>query len=603
MDDEDKPAYSIYVEFVNKTDKKMISDFFAGEFHLTDNQHFFKNGKNCTADLLIMDAVSANSKVNKIKKLKERNAPSFLPLLVLAGKMENQLSAQLWNTSDDVLQVPVSKEILKTRVHALLATRSYSKSLENKKRKLEESNTILSMYYNAIDAVTSGIVITDPLKEDHPVIFFNRAFQELTGYERDEILGRNCRFLQNDDRNQEPLKKLREHIDRGEPVKVVLRNYRKDGSMFWNELKISPVKDKQGEIEFFVGIQNNVTELVETQKKLRMARNQWQSIVSQSPDMIQVSVNGIIRFLNQKGAEIFGAKSPKEIVGKQVVDMFEPESRELLETRMNTLENGGEVPPHIYCLRSLDGKIKYIKVQSLPVTYEGEQALQTVGQDITEIIQSNKELEKAVTQKQNLLQEVHHRVKNNLAMINGLIELQLIENEDIEIADALKGTQSRILSIAKVHELLYQQDNLKEIDFREYLQELTNTISHLFSGEGQVISFDLELAHVKLSLSQAVSSGLLFNELISNSIKHANSNKKNIKVTIDIKTDSDQVYINYQDNGTGLKSPKMLEEDGNFGMMIIRTLMKQLEANWEYIPGDGFNLGFQFNKKAYQGFI
>ncbi|MCC5906807.1 MAG: PAS domain S-box protein [Balneolaceae bacterium] len=603
MDDEVKPVFSIYVEFVNKTDKKMVSDFFADEFHLTDNQQFFKNGKNCTADILIMDAVSATSKVNKIKKLKERYAPSFIPLLVLAGKKENQLTAQLWNISDDVLQIPVSKEILKARVHALLATRSYSRSLEIKKRKLEESNSTLSMYYNAIEAVTSGIVITDPLKEDNPVIFFNRAFQELTGYEKDEILGRNCRFLQNDDHNQEPVKKLREHIDRGEPVKVVLRNYRKDGSMFWNELKISPVKDKQGEIEFFVGIQNNVTELVETQKKLTMARNQWQSIVSQSPDMIQVSVNGIIRFLNQKGAEIYGAQSPKEIVGKKVVDMFEPESRQLLEIRMNTLENGGEVPPHIYSLRSLDGKAKYIKVQSLPVTYKGEQALQTVGQDITEIIQSNKELVKTVTQKQNLLQEVHHRVKNNLAMINGLIELQLIENEDNEIANALKGTQSRILSIAKVHELLYQQDNLKEIDFREYLQELTSTISNLFSNEGQVIAFDLELAHVKISLSQAVSSGLLFNELISNSIKHASRNKQNIKIAIDIKVYGDQVYINYKDNGAGLKSPKMLEEEGNFGMMIIRTLMKQLEANWEYIPGDGFNLGFQFNKRAYQGFI
>ena len=603
MDDEVKPAYTIYVEFVNKTDKKMVSDFFGDEFHLTDNQQFFKNGKNCTADLLIMDAVSANSKVNKIKKLKERNAPFFLPLLVLAGKKENQLSVQLWNTSDDVLQIPVSKKILKARVQALLATRSYSKSLEKKKRKLEESNSTLSMYYNAIDAVTSGIVITDPLREDHPIIFFNRAFQELTGYKKDEILGRNCRFLQNDDRNQEPVIKLREHINRGEPVKVVLRNYRKDGSMFWNELKISPVKDKQGKIEFFVGIQNNVTELVETQEKLRMARNQWQSIVSQSPDMIQVSVNGIIRFLNQKGAEIYGAQSPKDIVGKQVVDMFEPENRQLLQTRMNILENGGKVPPHIYSLRSLDGKTKYIKVQSLPVTYEGEQALQTVGQDITEVIQSNKELEKTVTQKQNLLQEVHHRVKNNLAMINGLIELQLIENEDNKIADALKGTQSRILSIAKVHELLYQQDNLKEIDFREYLQELTSTISNLFSREKQVISFDLELANVKISLSQAVSSGLLFNELISNSIKHANSNTKNIKITIDIKIDGDQVYIYYMDNGTGLKSPKVLEEEGNFGMMIIRTLMKQLEADWQYIPGDGFNLGIQFNKKAYQGFI
>ncbi len=600
MIDTTKENHTIYIDLSKKADRDIIFSFFGDQFKLTDKPDALKNG---SVDMIIMDAISANANAAGIKTLKESVAPDFLPLLVLVGKDLNQLSRKMWDVSDDVLQIPVSKEIFKARMQALLTTRAYSRSLVEKRRKLEQSNSTLRMYFNAVEAVTSGIVITDPKKEDNPIIFCNRAFQEMTGYAEHEILGQNCRFLQNDDRNQEPLKRIREHIEREEPAKEIIRNYRKDGTMFWNELKVSPVRDKQGAVEFFVGIQNNITELVETQEKLRATRNQWQSIVTQSPDMIQISADGIIRFLNPKGAEIYGVKSPEEIIGKQVVDLFDAECREMLDERMQTLKQGGEVPPQIYSLWSHDGKRKYIKMQSVPVIYEGEWALQTVGQDITGIIRSNQELEKTVAEKQRLLQEVHHRVKNNLAVINGLIELQLIGVEVPETVKALRGAQSRILSISKVHELLYQQDSLKEIDFGQYMQELTDSIIHFISGEGQIVEFGLELVPLKLSLSQAVSCGLLFNELISNSIKHGSKKGRKLKIDISLMAERDQVHIHYRDDGRGLQNPKVLEEEGNFGMSIIRTLMKQIGADWQYKSGRGFDLSVQFIKQGYQGFI
>ncbi len=111
----------------------------------------------------------------------------------------------------------------------------------------------------ALDECRSGILITDPRQNDNPIVYCNRAFKQLTGYRPDEVIGKNCRFLQANDRSQPGLDELRTAIAKGEPCCVVLRNYRKDGSLFWNELSISPVRDERGELIHFIGIQRDVS--------------------------------------------------------------------------------------------------------------------------------------------------------------------------------------------------------------------------------------------------------------------------------------------------------------------------------------------------------
>ncbi len=120
--------------------------------------------------------------------------------------------------------------------------------------------TDLTLLAKAVGAAASSVIITDKRLPDHPIIFCNAAFEKLTGYDCEEIIGRNCRFLQGNDRDQKAIDEVREAINKGENCTVALRNYRKDGTPFWNELVLSPVKEDDGTITHFIGIQKDITD-------------------------------------------------------------------------------------------------------------------------------------------------------------------------------------------------------------------------------------------------------------------------------------------------------------------------------------------------------
>lgn len=119
----------------------------------------------------------------------------------------------------------------------------------------------------AIQASNDGIVISEQEGDDHILIYVNPAFERLTGYAADEILYQDCRFLQGDDREQGGIDVIRKALVQGQAVRTVLRNYRKDGSMFWNELSITPVFDEASELTYYIGIQKEVTRQVELEQE------------------------------------------------------------------------------------------------------------------------------------------------------------------------------------------------------------------------------------------------------------------------------------------------------------------------------------------------
>jgi PAS domain S-box-containing protein len=138
-------------------------------------------------------------------------------------------------------------------------------------KNMEDQWRLLSV---AIDAANNCICITDPNQEDNPLIYVNRGFENLTGYSRDEVIGRNCRFLQSDDRDQPSIRELRTAIREGHDARVLLRNYRKDGSMFWNELYLSAIYNDEGKVMYFTGVQNDVTQRVNHEINLQKAIEQ-----------------------------------------------------------------------------------------------------------------------------------------------------------------------------------------------------------------------------------------------------------------------------------------------------------------------------------------
>jgi len=127
----------------------------------------------------------------------------------------------------------------------------------------------LALYLKALNSANSGIIITDNTQPDNPIIYCNKAFETISGYDHNEIIGHNCRFLQSQDRAQPERDILKECIETGKECRVEIRNYRKNGKLFWNELYVSPVQNEAGEVTHFIGVQNDITDRKKAEYDLR----------------------------------------------------------------------------------------------------------------------------------------------------------------------------------------------------------------------------------------------------------------------------------------------------------------------------------------------
>ena len=133
----------------------------------------------------------------------------------------------------------------------------------------KDNGVIPHVLTQILDTCVNGVTLSDPDIEDSPIVYANKAFEDMCGYKQDEIIGRNCRFLQGGDRDQPELERLRAAIKKGEAVEVTLRNYRKNGELFHNRLVVKPLFDDRGNVVYFLGVQYDITEQVGAQQEIK----------------------------------------------------------------------------------------------------------------------------------------------------------------------------------------------------------------------------------------------------------------------------------------------------------------------------------------------
>src|SRR6185503_17729099 len=188
------------------------------------------------------------------------------PVIMISGTLSDDEAV-------DCLKAGATDYVLKQRLQRLApaASRAIREAKEKRGRRKTEAD--LRLKDLAIDAATNAIFIVDARAPGHPIVHVNRAFEKMTGYGAEESIGRNSRFLQGPDRDQPELEHLRLAIEKGTEASALLRNYRKDGTLFWNNVQISPVRDESGEITHYVGVQSDVTELKNYQIELEYRAN------------------------------------------------------------------------------------------------------------------------------------------------------------------------------------------------------------------------------------------------------------------------------------------------------------------------------------------
>jgi PAS domain S-box-containing protein len=193
------------------------------------------------------------------------------------------------------------------------------------RKRAEEALRLRDM---AVAASSNGIVITDPSQPDNPITYVNPAFERISGYSAQEVLGRNCRLLQGTDREQPALADLRAALQEGRGCQAVIRNYKKNGTLFWNQLSISPVRDEEGHLVSFVGVQNDVTERRRAEEALRDSEERYRALYEDNPSMyFTLDEKGTVLSVNHFGSRQLGY-APEELIGHPVLEIFHEEDRQ-----------------------------------------------------------------------------------------------------------------------------------------------------------------------------------------------------------------------------------------------------------------------------------
>lgn len=204
-------------------------------------------------------------------------------------------------------------------------------------------------------------------------------------------------------------------------------------------------------------------------------------------------------------------------------------------------------------------------------------------------------------EKEILLEEVHHRVKNNLAVISSMVQLQAFEETNSEVRDKLMDSVVRILSMASIHEQLYQSHSFSKLDLSKSLSKLITKIVETLDYDIN-ITLDFDLEPVELNINQAIPCSLIVNEVITNVIKHAFYGKSEGTISTALKEKNNCVSLEIKDNGIGMSVDIEIKDGKTLGLRLIETLAKQLHASYQYhSPNEGTTFSIQFEKSEVKG--
>ena len=314
------------------------------------------------------------------------------------------------------------------------------------------------------------------------------------------------------------------------------------------------------------------------EEALRVSRESFYNIVERSPDGIVVSdEEGIVHFVNNALITMFGREKEKfvgELFGFPIIT---GES-----TEVEIIGKSGE--------------IGVAELRLVETEWEGESAYLTSIRDITERKRSEDQIRAALKEKEVLLKEIHHRVKNNLQVISSLLKLQSRNIKDEKTLEMFKESQNRVRSMALIHEKLYQSSDLANIDFGGYVSDLVGNLFQSYGENTGKVALKKDIEDISLGVEAAIPCGLIINELISNALKYAfpDGRKGEIKIALQ-PSDENKVRLTVSDNGIGIPENFDIKNTKSLGLHLVNILAEdQLKGEVELDRTNGTKFSIKF---------
>ncbi len=442
------------------------------------------------------------------------------------------------------------------------------------------------------------------LDEQGRVTTWNAGAERLKGYRSDEVIGSNFSrfYLPEDTAAGKPGRELTMAENQGRFEEEAWR-VRKDGSRFWAAVVITAIRNDAGHLVGFGKVTRDMTHHVRAAEQFRLA------IEAAPTGMMMVDQRGQIVLVNAQVEKLFGYRR-EELIGQPIETLVpgrfrprhpefrtgffaDPKSRPMGAGRdlFGLRKDGTEVPIEIGLnpLETPQGTFVLSSVVDITERRRGEQEregllaqLRTLNTELEGRVQvRTAELSATLKEREVLLQEVHHRVKNNLQVISSLINMQIRQLGEGASRDALEECQTRVQAIALIHEKLYQSQDYARVPFSDYAKSLAANVFHATGVSQSTVSLQLAVEAVALPVDKAIPCGLILNELITNALKHGFPGGRTGTIRVEIARVPGGLRLVVSDDGVGLPPGLDVRTSPTLGLQLVRMLAKQVAGDVE----------------------
>ncbi len=406
-------------------------------------------------------------------------------------------------------------------------------------------------------------------------------------------------------KNKTDWKEHYESVFSGKPQNFEINFPDENGKLQWFEVVLNPIDREDGKIEEMSGIAHSITFKKQAEGKIKDQAAKINSIFDSTAMLIwTLDVNFRITSYNANFAKMLQKSFGIEIqIGKDFIEMMNPFIRTDLQEEFKNLYGRAMEGKYVQFegpARKKNDQIIWMETFLNPIFKEDGTVteISCMAHEITDKKIIEKQIRESLREKEILLQEVHHRVKNNLQVISSILNLQSSYVKDPNTLNILRESQNRIKSMSFIHESLYQTSDFSSIDFSDYILSLSKNLVHSYSINTGLVELETAFEKVYLNLDQAIPCGLIVNELVSNALKYAFPDNRKGVLTMKISEVGSKIELIIKDNGVGVPKDFDFDHADTLGLQLVYTLIEQLdgEVAFHSKPNKGTEYLITFDK-------
>jgi PAS domain S-box-containing protein len=464
--------------------------------------------------------------------------------------------------------------------------------------KSEEEVKKSEAYYRTIfeNTGTATIIIED----NTTISLANSEFEKLSGYSKEELEGRKSwidLLVEDEIETVMDYHKSR-RIKKSTPKNYEIKLVNKGNEIRDVYVTVALLPYTQKRLISFM----DITDKKESRKALIDSQKKYKELAELLPQPVfESNLKKDVTFTNQIGFKMFGYTQEDLDTGLNMLQLLDPKDHDKARENVKRSITMEELFVEEYTGLKKDGTNFPILVYSNSLKHDDK----VVGSrgvivDLTDIKNVENNLKASIHEKEILLREIHHRVKNNMQIISSLLNLQTEYVDDEEAVNVLKESQNRVKSMAIIHENLYKSNDLAHINFVDYINSLVLNLFYSYNIDQKQIKPLLKIEDINLNIETAVPCGLIISELISNSLKYAFPNKMKGEIIISLKSVEDTYHLCICDNGIGLPEDINFSNIKTLGLLLVNSLTEQIDGEITIKRGHGTKFKIIFKEQEYK---